>query len=66
LNSKGEIQYKGKELRKIKTTNMFVEFVITQERFICRKSYPEAEIKIIKFKDLKRDIKQETFSEEYH
>ena len=45
---------------------MYVEFVITNDRFICRKSYPEAEIKIIKFKDLKREIKQECFSEDFH
>lgn len=45
---------------------MFVEFILTQDRFICRKNHPEAEIKIIKFKDLKRDIKQESFTEDYH
>ena len=45
---------------------MFVEFVITKDRFICRRGHPEAEIKIIKFKDLKKEIKKETFSEDSH
>jgi hypothetical protein len=56
-NSKGEIVYKGKDVRRIKTPTMYVEFIITNDRFICRKSHPIPEIKIIKFTNLKRDLR---------
>ena len=56
-NSKGEIVYKGKDVRRIKTSAMYVEFIMTNDRFICRKSHPVPEIKIIKFTNLKRDLR---------
>jgi hypothetical protein len=48
-NSKGDIIYKGKDIRRIRTPSMYVEFVLTSNRMICRKSHPIPEIKIIKF-----------------
>jgi WD40 repeat protein len=56
-NAKGETVYKGKDIRRIKTPSMYVEFTLTQDRFICRKSHPIPEIRIIKFFNIKRDLK---------
>lgn len=44
---------------------MYVEFTMTQDRFICRKSHPIPEIRIIKFANIKRDLKQELFSDDF-
>jgi hypothetical protein len=38
---------------------------MTHNRFICRKGPPNAEIKIIKFWDFKKDLKAELFTEDY-
>ena len=64
-NAKGETVYKGKDIRRIKTPSMYVEFTMTQDRFICRKSHPIPEIRIIKFANIKRDLKQELFSDDF-
>ena len=41
-----------------------MDIAITPERFICRNN--EGSIKIIKFNNLKRDLKSDIFGEDYY
>jgi len=43
----------------------YQEILLTKERFMCRKSNP-AEIKIVKFTDLKRDLTEEVLKEDFY
>tara|TARA_B110000285_G_C15103922_1_gene606730 strand:- start:622 stop:765 length:144 start_codon:yes stop_codon:yes gene_type:complete len=43
----------------------YQEILLTKERFICRKSNP-AEIKIVKFTDLKRDLTEDVLKEDFY
>lgn len=63
VNSKGEICYKAKDIRRIKTTKLYVDITVTPDRFICRNN--EGSIKVIKYTNLKRDLKSELFTEEH-
>jgi len=51
-------------MRRIKTNKLYVDIAITPERFICRNN--EGGIKIIKFNNLKKDLKSEIFGEDYY
>lgn len=53
ISRAGQMQYKGRAIRKIANTKFYQEIIITKERFICRKGNPGGEIKIIKFTDMK-------------
>lgn len=65
-NSKGQLYHKAREFRVIKTTKHYLDIAITSNRFICRRGNPEGNIKIIKFKNLKTDIRNEMFTDEYY
>lgn len=60
-NQAGDLVYKAKDFRRIKTSKLYLDIALTKDRFICRKGNPFGEIKIIKFKDFKNDLKQEVF-----
>jgi hypothetical protein len=61
----GKSIYKAKDFRIITGTQYFLDIAMTHNRFICRKGPPNAEIKIIKFSDFKKDLKAELFTEDY-
>ncbi len=54
-------------MRRIKTNKLYIDIAISKERFIFRKGNLDGgpEIKVIKFTNLKKDLKQELFSEEF-
>ena len=61
-----QTQYKARVVRKIANGMKFYqEILLTKQRFICRKSNP-AEIKIVKFTDLKRDLTEEVLKEDFY
>lgn len=61
----GDFTYKSRVVRRICNTKFYQEIIVTNERFICRKGNPGGEIKIIKFANIKRDLTQEVFTDEY-
>lgn len=65
-NGKGQLYYKARDFRVIKTTKHYLDIAVTQNRLICRRGNPDGNIKIIKFKNLKTDIKNEMFTDEYY
>lgn len=64
-NSKGQLYYKARDFRMIRSTKHYLDIAITPNRLICRRGNPDGNIKIIKFKNLKTDVKAEMFTDEY-
>lgn len=65
-NGKGQLYHKARDFRMIRSTKHYLDIAITQNRLICRRGNPDGNIKIIKFKNLKTDLKPEMFTDEYY
>ena len=64
LNKSGEIVYRAKALRTLRTPKLYVDIQITRNRFLCRTN--EGAIKVILFNNIKKDLRQEYLTEEYY
>ena len=61
VKTNGDHFYKANEWLKVTVPTYFLDIVVTENRFICRKGKPNSTIKIIKFRNIK-DLRVEMFS----